>query len=335
MKPSALIQSLDCAFDTLTSVMLWGESGIGKSDIVRQIAAKRGSWGFIDLRAVLLDPVDLRGLPSIQGDMTKWIPPEFLPRDGEGILFLDELPSAAQMTQAACYQLVLDRKLGEYRLPEGWRVIAAGNPPKERGVHFAMPRPLLNRFWHLTLEPDLDEWCKWAFANSIRPEMIAFLRFKRELFHAPDPSSGVNAWPTPRSNSMASRLLSDWTVKHNNHLEIVPILQQMLAGAIGEGAAGELYAFLQLFQDLPSTTEILMSPRTARLPNSASASIAIATALGRIMDTANFAQANTYLDRMEDEFHVLAVQDAVERVPALKSTPEFVQFSVKFAELVA
>jgi hypothetical protein len=332
MKPSALIESLECALDSCVPAFVWGESGIGKSDIIRQVAYKR-KVQFTDLRAVLLDPVDLRGLPSIKDDVTRWVPPEFLPREGSGILFLDELPSAPQMTQAACYQLVLDRRLGEYRLPDDWRVVAAGNPPKERGVHFAMPRPLLNRFWHLTLEPDLDEWCVWAINNGVLPEMVAYLRFKRELFHAPDLSAGVNAWPTPRSNVMASKILADWAKKHRSDLK--PLLQQMLMGVIGEGAAGELYAFLQLFRNLPSTTEILSSPKTARLPGDVSASIAIATALGRVINTGNFAQAVTYLDRMEDEFHVLAVTDATRRNPDLCSTPEYTKFGVRFQDLVA
>ena len=89
------------------------------------------------------------------------------------------------MTQAGCYQLVLDRKLGEYRLPDGWVVIAAGNPASERGVHFSMPRPLRNRFVHLDLEPDFMDWCKWAVKSGIRPEIIAFLRFKPALLHEP------------------------------------------------------------------------------------------------------------------------------------------------------
>ena len=148
-----------------------------------------------------------RGLPRIAEDQTEWVPPKFLPTSGNGILFLDELTSAPQMTQAGCYQLVLDRKLGEYVLPDGWVVIAAGNPASERGVHFAMPRPLRNRFVHLDLEPDLDDWCRWAVKAQVRPEIIAFLRFKPELLHTADVTSDANAWPTPRSWEMASQVL--------------------------------------------------------------------------------------------------------------------------------
>ena len=138
MTPSALIEALNCALTEHVPVHIWGAPGGGKSEIVRDLAAAQGCE-FIDLRAVLLDPVDLRGLPCIDGDTTRWLVPNFLPREGKGILFLDELTSAPQMVQAACYQLVLDRRLGDYVLPDGWDIMAAGNPPSERGVHFAMP----------------------------------------------------------------------------------------------------------------------------------------------------------------------------------------------------
>jgi MoxR-like ATPase len=173
-------------------------SGVGKSQIVAQVANAL-NYEFLDIRAVQLDPVDLCGLPRITADCAEWVPPKFLPTGGQGILFLDELTSAPQMTQAGCYQLVLDRKLGEYQLPEGWVVIAAGNPASERGVHFSMPRPLRNRFVHLDLEPDFEDWTQWAVKAGIRPEILAFLRFEPSLLHGADATSDQNAWPTPRS----------------------------------------------------------------------------------------------------------------------------------------
>ena len=180
MKPSKLYEALHALIGERVPLHIWGACGVGKSQIVAQVANDL-DYDFLDVRAVQLDPVDLRGLPRIAADQTEWVPPKFLPTTGKGILFLDELTSAPQMTQAGCYQLVLDRKLGEYVLPDGWVVIAAGNPASERGVHFAMPRPLRNRFVHLDLEPDLDDWCRWAVKAQVRPEIIAFLRFKPEL----------------------------------------------------------------------------------------------------------------------------------------------------------
>jgi len=133
MKPSKLYEALHALLGERVPLHIWGACGVGKSQIVSRVASDLG-YDFLDVRAVQLDPVDLRGLPRIVEDQTEWVPPKFLPNRGKGILFLDELTSAPQMTQAGCYQLVLDRKLGEYVLPDGWVVIAAGNP--EHHVHF-------------------------------------------------------------------------------------------------------------------------------------------------------------------------------------------------------
>jgi MoxR-like ATPase len=127
---------LECSIQEKLPFFIWGAAGIGKSDLIKLVAEKRG-LSLCDLRVALYDPVDLRGLPRFEEDKTVWQAPAVLPRDGKGILFLDDLTTAPQMIQA-CYQLVLDRKLGEYTLPDGWVVVAAGNPASERGVHFAI-----------------------------------------------------------------------------------------------------------------------------------------------------------------------------------------------------
>lgn len=133
MKPSMLYEALLALIGERVPLHVWGACGVGKSQIVAQVADDLG-YAFLDVRAVQLDPIELRGLPRIAANSTEWVPPKFLPTGGRGILFLDELTSAPQMTQAGCYQLVLDRRLGEYKLPDGWVVIAAGNPASERGV---------------------------------------------------------------------------------------------------------------------------------------------------------------------------------------------------------
>jgi hypothetical protein len=154
MKPSRLYEALHALIGERVPLHIWGSCGVGKSQIVGKVANDL-NFQFLDIRAVQLDPVDLRGLPRIAADQTEWVPPKFLPTDGKGILFRDELTSAPQMTQAGCYQLVLDRKLGEYVLSDGWVVIAAGNPASERGVHFSMPRPCATGSSILSLRPTL------------------------------------------------------------------------------------------------------------------------------------------------------------------------------------
>ncbi len=251
MKPSHLVEALITAVPQNVALHIWGACGVGKSQLVKQVA-QHLNREFIDVRAVQLDPVDFRGLPRIKDDRTEWITPNFLPTSGEGILFLDELTSAPPMTQAACYQLVLDRALGDYRLPDGWSVLAAGNPASERGVSYSMPRPLLNRFLHLTLEPDLGEWCVWAGKAGIRPEIIAFLRFRTELLHDSAVRSGVNAWPTPRSWEMVSRAMDGIDARKASITADVyeMLLMHLIQGAVGDGVAAEFIGFLNLFHSL-------------------------------------------------------------------------------------
>jgi MoxR-like ATPase len=335
MKPSELYEALHALITERVPVHIWGACGVGKSQIVAQVASDR-KCEFLDIRAVQLDPVDLRGLPRITADRAEWVPPKFLPLDGEGILFLDELTSATQMTQAGCYQLVLDRKLGEYRLPDGWVVIAAGNPASERGVHFSMPRPLRNRFVHLDLEPDFVDWCKWAVKARIRPEIIAFLRFKPALLHDADAASDLNAWPTPRSWEMASNVLSGFAGRQQSGFfaGTTEIEAQLLEGTIGQAATTELVAFLRLFRELPSIDEILLNPDSAPLPDEPSARIAIATALGRALTDHSIPKGIRYLDRMPTEMRVLAMRDAASRDRSIIYTPEFIRFGVDHAEVL-
>lgn len=335
MKPSQLYEALTALIRERVPIHIWGPCGVGKSKIGFQVAQDLG-YEFRDVRATQLDPVDLRGLPRILSDQTEWVPPKFLPTAGKGILFLDELTSAPQMTQAGCYQLVLDRRLGEYILPDEWVVIAAGNPASERGVHFSMPRPLRNRFVHLTLDVDFDDWCHWALGASIRPEVIAFLRFKRDLLHDADATSDVNAWPTPRSWEMASNVIKafDQHGKSRAGTGSSEIEAQLLEGTIGPAATTEFVAFLRLFRQLPSIDEILLNPESAPLPAEPSAQIAISTALGRVLTDNSVAKGMKYLNRMPTEMRVLAMRDASARDRAITFTPEFVRFGVEHAEVI-
>lgn len=332
MKPSELVKAIKCAFQANLVPFVWGESGIGKSSIVAEIAAE-DSREVHDVRAVQLDPVDLRGLPVPDAvhNVTRWLTPEFLPTHGRSILFLDELPSAPPLVQAACYSLVLDRKLGSYSLPEGALVVAAGNPAKTKGVHFAMPYPLRARFSHLTLEADLNEFCQWAFAHDIDPLIIAYLRCKPEMLHQP-PTQDVYAWPQPRSWAAASRL---YQAARAQGTDSSPFFHEMLAGTIGNGAAAEFLQFVDMASRLPSPEAILLNPLTTPVPDGPDGRIAVAAALGRLMTPTNIANAVAYLKRIASdgridmEFTTLAIRDAVARDQRITLTREFTEFAIE------
>ncbi len=310
MKPSGIARALRVLIRAGQPVFVWAGPGVGKSSVVAEVAAEL-KLALRVVRALLLDPVDLRGLPFLGTDgRTKWATPEFLPQDGEGILFLDELNAAPAMVQASCYQLVLDRKLGEYTLPDGWAIVAAGNRDSDRAATTRMPTPLRNRFVHLEFEVDLQEWCEWAIQAGIRPEVIAFLRFRPALLSVFD--KDATAFPSPRSWEFVSRILDSLGTPSSPALEY-----ELIAGAVGAGAATELSGFLRMFRELPDIDAILMNPLWAPVPEEPSAQYPVASALARCASDSNFDRICTYLDRLPTEFRVLCVHDATLRDPTL------------------
>jgi MoxR-like ATPase len=223
------------------STMIWGAPGIGKSSIVAQ-TAKAHDMEIIDLRLSQLAPTDLRGLPVADSErgISRWYPPEFLPREGRGILFLDELNLAPPAMQGMAQQLILDRRVGSYSVPERWFVWAAGNRKEDRAAVFDMPAPLANRFIHLNVEAHLDSFKAYAPGHGLHEHMLAFLSFRPALLHKLDPRQP--AWPSPRSWMIASRL-------YNVGLDISHV--------VGEGVAAEFAAFLKLYDQLPNVEDIL------------------------------------------------------------------------------
>ena len=328
LKPSQVAEALDVLVGIKQPIMIWGPPGVGKSAIVKQVA-DQSALELRDVRAILLDPVDLRGLPHINGDgRAHWAVPEFLPREGKGILFLDELTAAPQLTQAACYQLILDRKLGEYELPEGWTIIAAGNRESDRGVVHRMPSPLTNRFVHLDFGVDLDDWTKWATQQGIATEVIAFLRFRDELLHDFDPKRSEKAFPTPRSWEFVSNIVGSGTVTNG-------IEYPLIAGAVGEGAAAEFMGFLKIARSIQSPDMILMSPDSAAVPEEAATLYAISTALARKATENNMDRVVTYANRLPDEFSVLLVKDALDRDPAVANTRAYIEWVSEHHEVMS
>jgi MoxR-like ATPase len=241
MKPANLTTFLDTLVrnQVKLSTMIWGPPGIGKSSIVAQVAAAHG-LDCIDLRLSQLAPTDLRGLPVAKAGRSRWYPPEFLPSEGAGVLFLDEINLAPPTMQGMAQQLILDRRVGSYAVPDGWFIWAAGNRDEDRAAVFEMPAPLANRFLHVDVAPDFDDFKSYALAHSLHEQIIAFLAFRPALLHRNDPQQP--AWPSPRSWVMASTL-------HAIGLDV--------ASAIGAPAATEFNGYVALYRHLPDLERIL------------------------------------------------------------------------------
>ncbi len=279
MRPSRVKAVLETEFAALargthTPVMLWGPPGVGKSQLVHQVAERHGV-PLVDIRLSQLEPSDLRGIPFRAGERVEWAVPNMLPdaeRHGaHGVLFLDEINSAPPSVSAAAYQLILDRRLGEYRVPPGWAIFAAGNRQGDRGVTWTMPAPLANRFCHYEVQPNLDDWVAWAYAFGIDERLIAFLRFRPDLLFDFDPAQNPSAFPSPRTWEFAHRALEKFGDDHAT-------LPGALQACVGDAAGIELNAFVANLDRMPDI-DAIVEGRDAPVPADLDLQYAVASAL--------------------------------------------------------
>lgn len=322
MKPSSLRSALPKLLAKQRPVFLWGAPGVGKSDVIKQIAEDH-KLELRDVRLSLLDPIDLKGFPTIDSvkKQMSWLPADFLPKKGKGLLFLDEMNSAPQSVQAAAYQLVLNRKIGEYKLPDGWSVMAAGNRASDRSVVHAMPAALANRFVHLDFDINVDDWSHWAMENELHTDLRAFIRFRPNLLHCFDSASNPRAFPSPRSWAFVNDIYKD---SHSADDEY-----ELIKGTVGEGAAAEFSGFVRQIKDLPTIDQVLLDPDGTKVPTSPAGMYAMATALDSKATTANIARIMKYTDRMPVEFQVVFVRSAIRRDGKLTGTKSYMDWGIR------
>ena len=235
-------------------VMLWGSPGIGKSSVVRQVTEELGI-GFVDIRLLLFDPVDFR-LPYFEEKDGKkrvvWARPSFLPESGKGILFWDDMVSAPPSIQAAAYQVILDRKIGEHALGDGWYQVAAGNLETDRAIVHKMPSALANRFApHLLVKPSIEGWKVWAATHGINPLVVAFLSdpANSHFLFKFEPERDTKVFPSPRSWEGVSKILS---------LGVEELTStKMIAGTVGDEVATAFEVYRKIGDKLPNFTDIL------------------------------------------------------------------------------
>jgi hypothetical protein len=256
-----LIPLLKRAMTVKLPVFMWAGPGVGKSSIIRQIAAEMGGL-CVDMRLSQMSPTDIIGIPYFDktANVMRFAPPSRLPSEAFAkdqpiiILFLDEMNSAPPAVQAAAYELVLDRRCGEYELPENVRVMAAGNRESDRGVTYRLATPLANRLLHFDLKVDFDSWLDWALTVSVHPDIIAYIStFKSSLYDF-DPNSASKSFPTPRSWEFVSKLLSTNT-------EADPMtdseIRAFVGSAVGSGEAVKFMNYLKVGKDLPKPADVL------------------------------------------------------------------------------
>ena len=279
MKVKEAVEKLTTCYETMVkaklplkdmpSVMLWGPPGIGKSQLVKQLASKLGkatnkTVNVTDVRLILFNPVDLRGIPTSNADKTLsvWLKPKIFDMNTSdkvlNILFLDEISAAPQSVQAAAYQITLDRVIGEHKLPDNCLVVAAGNRVTDCSVAYKMPRALSNRLLHIEITPDFSSWREWAVRSGINDKVIGFLSFKQNYLNEEEITNDDLAFPTPRSWEMVSNIL-------NNVSSDMKFAYPLISGLVGAGIAAEFKSWTKIYSDLPAIDSIFAGKET-RVP---------------------------------------------------------------------
>lgn len=301
----------------LPSVMLWGPPGVGKSQAIRQLAQRittqTGKQTFVtDVRLLLFNPIDLRGIPTANADKTLaiWLKPQIFQMDHSdevvNILFLDEISAAPQSVQAAAYQITLDRVVGEHRLPDNCIVIAAGNRTTDKSVAFKMPKALANRLLHIEVEDSFKAWKEWAIRGGINPKVLGFLTFRQNYLMKFDAASEELAFATPRSWEMVSNML-------NYVSDNVDKMFPMISGVVGTGVAVEFRTWAHVYDDLPSIEDIF-DGKNPSLPKGTDAMYALTAAMTAYArsnknDIPRITNSLIYADRMPPDFSAMLMKD--------------------------
>lgn len=260
------------------SLFVWGSPGIGKSQIVKQVTKDLGIE-FIDFRLSYRDPVDLHGIPAadIQNNRAMWLPFEDLPQnpDGKGIILFDEMSSVDKSLQNAALQIILDRRIDKYKVPDGYYIVAAGNKVTDRAISQTMASSLSNRFLHLELDANDEDWRMWGQQHDIHPAVMGFISYRPTFLHKMEGENLERGWPSPRSWERVSTILKKYEDEGDDH-----ILRKLVYGLVGNGAGVEFMEFYKINQQFVNVKEMMLNPNLKiEIPERADARYALVSAM--------------------------------------------------------
>lgn len=243
-----------------------GLGGIGKSESIMELA-KELKIGYIDVRLLLYNETDLKGIPYPDENHIKtiWLQNDILPyekRDGErGILVFDEITSCSRSVRTAAYQLLNERKLGEYTLPKNWIIVCLGNGPEDGGDFNGMEGNFLNRCSVYSVVPSIESWCEWAIRKGINPLVVAYIRFKNEDFHTFNPENDMELFASPRSWKAVSDILN------NGNSTGDKITQLRILSNVGTKVGQTFLAFCRFKDEAISVEDILDGKASTNVKN--------------------------------------------------------------------
>ena len=347
------------SFKKVQPIMLWGSPGIGKSQAMGQVVEKLGKkfskkTHTSDVRLLLFNPVDLRGIPvpsvddqdildnptqenidKLKPTVAKWLRPQLFnmnpSNDYMNFLILDEISAAPPTVQAAAYQITLDRQIGEHKLPDNCLVMCAGNEVTDKSVAYKMPKALANRLAHLKITVEIDDWKAWALPNGISEKVVGYLNYQNSMLHKFDANSDDNAFPTPRSWEKVSEVL--------NYLSVEDAMP-LISGLIGEGNSFDFYQYTKLYSKLPNPEYILEGNfKQAPIPNSPDVMFALCSSLtAKALKEDKQQLENIFKYTLQDgfvgEYAVLLARDILKLDANIQtimaSTQTFLDFSKKY-----
>ncbi|OFA33314.1 hypothetical protein BAE46_00970 [Glaciecola punicea] len=303
--------------------MIYGSPGIGKSDIVKQIA-EQFNLELIDVRLSMAEPTDLNGFPVIENGVASYKPFDTFPISGTKLpkgkrgwlLFLDEANSAPKAVQAASYKIMLDRMVGNSKLHDDVAVMAAGNLETDNAIVEPMSTALQSRLGHILLQVSKLDWLEWAQSNNIDYRITSYIDFDGEKLHVFDADHSDLTFACPRTWEFANRLIEDKVEINNDEITL-------LSGVITQGAALEFAGHVKCFLDLPTIAQVAANPNSAKLPSEPSTQYAICGMLAGNADATNIKSVVAYIDRLPTEFQIRAIRETVRRFPAAKKEKLF------------
>jgi hypothetical protein len=326
LKPSLALDALVTSIKSGEPMHFHGAPGVGKTSLVHQ-AAEVTNRRVLVTRLSLIEPVDLYGVPFVVKNAVVQAKPAFFPKEGEPdtIWFFDEWLQGTTAVQNAAGQLVNERHLGDYALPDNVYICAASNRAKDRAGTNRMPSHIATRWTHIEVEEDVNDWVKWALTHDVATEVIAFIKFRNELLSKFDPNELAS--PTPRSWEKVSNIRRSDPPAAVEHA--------LYAGRVGEAAAAEFMGFLNIMRTLPNPDQVLMNPDKAIVPDQPATLYALCGVLARKATENNMDRVVKYANRLPEEFSVTMIKQATDRDPELSNTRAFISWASDHQEALS
>lgn len=338
------------------SMELISAPGRGKSTKVRQLVKQMSAitgeeWGYADLFLATQTPPDLMGF-QFKGEVTyegktfpitdPTAPTWFITETGlpvfayeRGIMFLDEFGQGQTDVKAAAAELLLNKRIGKWKLPDGWIVVAASNRTSDRSGVTKSLDFVINRRMEIHLTDDLQSWLDWADTTEMLPLTKAFAAQNPQIVFTEGVPDKQGPWCTPRSLEMADKVIRAMQVTNGGKLRVDALAVESVAGLVGQAAAAQYFAFIRLENELPKYDAIVKDPSGTKIPEKPDAQMLLCYNLAHLVTAKDAEKVIEYVQRLPKDFSVTFVKTACQREPMLITKPGFMKWVGQNAALLA